>query len=135
MKILINIIAVILGVLIGGIVNMLIINYGPTVIPNPEGFLNANMDEMLQTIHLLEPKHYLIPWLAHAIGTFVGAVIAFKIAKTKQFYMAITVSVFFFIGGLIMIVSIPSPIWFTMVDLGFAYIPMAWLARKIFSKS
>jgi len=133
MKIFINIIAVVLGLVIGMVVNMLIIKYGSVLIPNPDGYINTNEEGMRATMHLLTPKHFIIPWLAHALGTLSGAIIAFKIARIHQFYMASIVSLFFLVGGTYMVIILPSPTWFNIVDLGLAYIPMAWIANKIFS--
>lgn len=131
MKILINSGVLILGVVIGMIVNMLIIENGVLLIPNPVGYDNSSMEAMQDTIHLLEPKHFIMPWLAHALGTLVGAVITFNLAKSNQFYLALVVCVVFLIGGSMMVVSLPSPIWFNVVDLVLAYIPMAWVAKKL----
>ena len=76
-----------------------------------------------------EPIHFLFPFLAHALGTFSGAVLAIKISKqTKIAYM---IALVFLYGGISMITQVPSPMWFTVLDLVLAYIPMAWLATKI----
>jgi hypothetical protein len=37
----------------------------------------------------------------------------------------------FFVGGVIMIFILPSPLWFDALDLGLAYIPMAWFGYKM----
>lgn len=130
MKILVNSLVLILGVIVGMIVNMLIIEYGILLIPNPPAYDNSSMEVMQSTFHLLEPKHLITPWLAHAIGTLVGALITFNLAKSNQFYLALVVCIIFLIGGIMMVVSIPSPMWFNVLDLGLAYIPMAWVVDK-----
>lgn len=130
MKLVINSIALIVGVMVGMAVNMLIINYGVVLIPSPMGYDNSSMEAMQNTIHLLEPKHFITPWLAHALGTLVGALITFNIAKSSKFILALVVCVVFLIGGIIMVMSLPSPIWFTILDLGLAYLPMAWVVKK-----
>ncbi|MGM0634561.1 MAG: hypothetical protein ACQESK_00745 [Bacteroidota bacterium] len=48
---------------------------------------------------------------------------------------ALIVSGFFLIGGIINVILLPSPVWFTAVDLIFAYFPMGLLAAKISGKS
>jgi hypothetical protein len=130
MKILVNSLALIIGVIIGMFINMLIIEYGVILIPNPIGYDNTSMEAMKSTIHLLEPKHYIIPWLAHAMGTLVGALITFNLAKSNNFVLALVVCIVFLIGGSMMVLSLPSPIWFTILDLGLAYLPMAWIVKK-----
>jgi len=133
MKIVINSIVLIIAIVVGMIINMLIVKYGVLLISNPEGYDNTSMEAMQNTFHLLQPKHYVIPWLAHAFGAFTGALIVFNFSKSNMFYLALSVCVLFFIGGVIMVVALPSPIWFTVLDLGFAYLPMAWLVKKQFN--
>jgi len=133
MKIVMNIVALILGVMIGGVVNMLIVSNGSVLIPFPDGYDMTSMESMETTMSLLSPKNYIIPWLAHAIGTFIGALVTFNIAKTYRFHLAMTVCVFYLMGGIYMVVSLPSPIWFNVIDLGLAYLPMAWIVQSFFN--
>jgi len=37
----------------------------------------------------------------------------------------------FLLGGIMMVVSVGGPIWFIMMDLTLAYLPMAWLGYRI----
>ena len=75
-----------------------------------------------------------MPFLAHALGTLIGAMIAALIAATRKFTMAMIIGVFFLIGGISAAFMIPAPTWFVLLDLGMAYIPMAWLGHKLVSK-
>lgn len=126
-----NILAVIGGALIGSIVNGALINVGPMVFPPPEGADITTMEGLKATMHLFQPKHFLFPWLAHALGTLVGAFLAFKIAASQKFILAMVVGGLFEIGGIINVMMLPSPLWFTLCDLLLAYLPMAWLATKL----
>jgi len=65
--------------------------------------------------------------LAHAIGTLVGAYIAARIAATHKFKFALGIGAAFLIGGIINVINLPAPTWFSALDLIVAYIPMAWL--------
>jgi|TARA_Y100000385_G_scaffold291737_1_gene371851 hypothetical protein len=123
--------AVLAGIFVGGIVNFGIIILSSSIIPPPNGVDVSNIESIKTNIHLYKPIHFLFPFLAHALGTFSGAVLAIKISKqTKIAYM---VALVFLYGGISMITQVPSPMWFTVLDLGLAYIPMAWLATKISS--
>ena len=115
------------------IINMLIVKYGVVMISNPLGYDNSSMETMQNTFNLLQPKHFITPWLAHAFGTFISALFVFNFTKSNPFYLAIVVCATFLIGGTIMVVSLPSPLWFTILDLGLAYLPMAWLVRRYFN--
>jgi VanZ family protein len=79
---------------------------------------------------LMEPKHFLMPFLAHAIGTFVAAYLATRFSKTKAIRIPIIIAALFFIGGLIDVLELHAPIWFSCTDLALAYFPTAFLAYK-----
>lgn len=129
-----NILAVLAGLIIGSIINEGIVNIGSTVIPLPEGVDNTTMEGLKAGMLLFEPKHFIMPFLAHALGTFVGAFIVAKIAATHKLKFALGIGVFFLLGGITMVFILPSPTWFNALDLSLAYIPMGYLAGKLATK-
>ena len=42
-----------------------------------------------------------------------------------------TIGVFFLIGGTMSVFMLPAPVWFEILDLSLAYIPMGWLGGKL----
>jgi hypothetical protein len=82
-------------------------------------------------MHLFQPKHFIMPFLAHAIGTLIGAFIAALIAGSHKMNFAIVIGIFFLIGGIMSVFMLPSPVWFNILDLVVAYIPMAWIGGKL----
>jgi len=126
-----NILAVIGGVLIGGCLNMGIIMISNFVIPFPEGADFKSMEGLQASMHLMEPKHFIMPFLAHALGSLLGAVVGAGIAITHKMWIALGISAWFLIGGIMAVMDLPSPIWFTILDLTLAYIPMGYLGGKI----
>ncbi|SKB48009.1 hypothetical protein [Maribacter arcticus] len=129
-----NVLAVVAGIIIGSIVNMGIIMISGSIIPPPEGGDITTMEGLKSTMHLFEPKHFLFPFLAHALGTLVGAFVAAKIAATRKQLMALLIGVFFLIGGSISISMLDGPMWFNALDLLMAYIPMAYLGWMFANK-
>ncbi len=126
-----NILAVVAGLIIGGSVNMALIMISGSVIAPPNGADVTTMEGLKSNLHLFEPKHFIFPFLAHALGTLVGAFIAFIIAATHKMTFALSIGFFFLVGGILNIVMLPSPLWFTLLDLGIAYIPMGYLGAKL----
>lgn len=126
-----NTLAVIAGLFVGSIVNMSIILMSGSIIPPPDGADNTTMEGLQKTMHLFEPKHFIFPFLAHAIGTFAGALTSSLIAFNHRTKLGLIIGAFFLLGGIVSVCSLPSPMWFTVVDLVFAYIPMAYLAIKL----
>jgi hypothetical protein len=119
-----NIFALVTGWTIGAIVNMSFIVAGSHVFPMSESF--EPMNAMNWGL-----KFFIFPFLAHALGTLAGAFIAAKIASTYKKTFALIVGAFFLIGGTMMVFMLPAPIWFVVLDLAVAYIPMGWLGWRI----
>ena len=126
-----NILAVIAGLLLGSIVNMGIIMISGSIIPPPNGADVTTMEGLKESIHLFQPKHFIFPFLAHALGTFIGALIAALIAANHKMKFALIIGVFFLIGGILNTFMLPAPTWFITVDILIAYIPMAWIGGVI----
>ncbi len=123
-----NVLAVVAGVIIGSMVNMGIIMISGSIIPPPEGGDITTMEGLKSTMHLFEPKHFIFPFLAHALGTLLGAFVAAKIAAGKKMLMALLVGLFFLIGGTVNIAMLGGPMWFTALDIIIvAYMPMGYL--------
>ena len=130
-----NVLAVIIGIVLGSVMNMGIINLQDFFIALPEGVDVTNTESLQSSIHLFEPKHFIFPFFAHAIGTLVGAYLAARIAASHKMHFALGIGIFFLIGGISMVFIIPSPIWFAILDLSLAYIPMGWLGGGLAAKS
>ena len=126
-----NSIAVILGLIAGSMVNGGIIMAGPSLIPPPSGADVTTMEGLTAGMHLFQPKHFLMPFLAHALGTLAGAFTAAKIAASHQMKFALVIGLLFLAGGITNVFLLPSPLWFSILDLSLAYIPMAFFAGKL----
>lgn len=122
--------ALIAGVLLGGIINMMFVMIGPVVIAPPAGVDMSSAESMRANAELLQPKHYLFPLIAHAAGTFCGALVAYKLVDQYKSIAAYVIAAVFFLGGITAIRMIPAPLDYILVDLIFAYFPMAYAAIK-----
>lgn len=105
-----------------------------TIIPPPDGADVSTSEGLKAAMHLFQPKHFVLPFMAHAMGTFAGALIAAMIAANHKMIFALCIGVFFLAGGIASVFMLPSPTWFTVMDLGVAYIPMAYFAGKLVVK-
>ena len=126
-----NTLAVVTGFLAGSAVNMAIITVGMKVIPVPEGIDMTDMDKFAENVKLLKPANFIAPWLGHALGTLVGAFIVAKVAATHQMAFALGVSSLFLLGGIMMVSMYGGPMWFNMLDLIGAYLPMGFLGGML----
>ena len=130
-----NILAVIAGAIIGGGINLALINLGPIVFPPPEGLDITTPEGLKEFMAVAQPKNFIFPFLGHALGTLVGAFIAAKFGATRRMQLGIVIGFFFLFGGIQMIRMVGGPMWFKVMDLALAYLPMGWLGGKMGSGS
>lgn len=126
-----NILAVVIGLFVGGAVNMALITVSPLVIPPPAGVDVTRAESLRASMHLFQPKHFVFPFLAHALGTLAGALVAFLIAGSHRSVFAYAIGAVFLTGGIAACFMIPAPTWYILLDLVAAYIPMAWLGTEL----
>lgn len=128
-----NILAVLFGWLAGSIINMGIIQTGHLVLPIKD--LDPNdMESLARVMPTLDFKYFIFPFLAHALGTLAGAILAGWIASSEKMKFSIGIGILFLLGGIWVNYLIPGPVWFTIADIALAYLPMAWLGGKIAQK-
>lgn len=129
-----NILAVIAGLVAGGAANMGLIMLGGQLVPPPEGVDVTSMESIRNSMHLFQIQHFIFPFLAHAAGTFVSALVASMIAGSGRLIIAMALGAFNLLGGIIASALIPAPVWFIALDLLAAYLPMAFLGWKLGGK-
>ena len=130
-----NVLAVIVGVVVGSIANMLLVTIGPYVIPPPDAVDVTDVKSNKSSMHLFEFRHFIFPFLAHALGTLVGAWLAALIAASCRMAVAMVVGGLFLIGGIANVIMIGGPVLFNVVDLVCAYVPMAWIGARLAGRS
>ncbi|NJD89070.1 MAG: hypothetical protein FIB05_13805 [Betaproteobacteria bacterium] len=126
-----NILAVVVGVLVGGAVNMALVVVGPQLVPPPPGADMTTAEGLAAAMPRLGARHFVFPFLAHALGTLSGALAAYLVAASWRLGIAHFVGAFFLAGGIAASFMIPAPAWFIALDLLAAYVPMAWLGTRI----
>ena len=117
--------------IIGGFTNSAIVNLSFRVVTPPAGFDLTKSEDLVAAMSVMEPKHFLMPFFAHAIGTFVSAYLITWLIDGRKLSWALLAGFLFMLSGASMIFALPSPLWFDAVDLGLAYIPMAWFGYKL----
>jgi len=128
-----NILALISGWLVGSVVNMTLILTGHKLLPI-EGLDPNDMSAFAEVMPTLEFEYFIFPFLAHAIGTLVGAAIAGVLAANHKMKFSLGIGGLFLGGGIIVNYILPGPTWFAVTDIVIAYIPMAWIGGRIAGK-
>ncbi len=125
-----NLLALVAGWFGGSLVNMGLVKLGHALIPIV-GIDPSDMNALAEVMPTLDFKYFIFPFLAHAIGTLVGAAIAASIATTHKMKIALGVGALFLVGGIMVNYMLPGPTWFAVVDIVLAYLPMAWIGGKL----
>jgi hypothetical protein len=126
-----NALALILGIGLGGFINLIILGVNGTLIPMPEGADVSTPEGLARSISLFQPIHFMAPFMAHALGTFFASWITVQFAGTPSLKRAMVPGILFLAGGVYMVMILDAPLWFEITDLVLAYIPMAWLGFKL----
>lgn len=126
-----NILAVVAGIIVGAMVNGALIDVSANIIPLPDGVDPSDMESLKENMHRFKPINFLMPFLAHALGTLSGAILAVLIAASSRLQIALGIGSVFLLGGIAVAVTLPAPMWFNIVDIVGAYIPMGWLGWKL----
>ena len=121
--------AVLLGFVVGSLVNGGLILLSGKVIPPPAGADVTTTEGLKASLHLFQAKHFIFPFLAHALGTLSGAFVAGLLAPHRSALPAYTVGGLFLLGGVTSVLMLPAPAWFSTLDLVAAYLPAAWLGQ------
>ena len=116
----------ILALIIGGAVNMGIIELNNVLFP-VKGYDMTKMEDINRAIKTFPAWRFIMPFLAHAAGTFVGAFLAARWLRRRSQLAAGLIAAVFFYGGYAAVKMIQAPLWFDLTDLVLAYFPMAYL--------
>ena len=126
-----NILGLVVGIVAGMALNGGIVSLNGVVIDLPEGYDYSTSEKMVETFHLLQPVHLIIPFIAHALGSLLGGFLVARIAATYKMVFALMIGTLFLSAGTYLVIILPSPLWFNVLDLTLAYIPMAYLGAKL----
>lgn len=126
---------VVLALFLGGIVNMVLVMIGPKIFAIPQGIDISTYDGLKKAVPLFTVENYIFPFLAHALGTLVSAFLAARWLKSKSAIACAVIGILFFIGGLMDVMALNGAMWFNIIDLSIAYLPMAYLGWRLGSKS
>ena len=124
------IVAVIVGLIAGSVFNMAVIMLSWAIYPPPGGADLSDPATMNRYVQSLPPRAFVLILIAHAGGALVGGLVAAAIARRAPLVLGAIVGGFFFLGGIMNVLSIPSPLWFTIVDL-VSYVPGGMIGARL----
>ncbi len=112
-----NILAVIAGILGGGLIVGLIQSVGHRLYGTTESIDRYDTAAMTEFIESLPLEALLFVLVAHAFGAFMAGLIASKLAETSKFSLGCIAAGFIVLGALMSMFMIPGqPIWLKIID-------------------
>lgn len=129
-----NVLVILGALIIGSIVNGGIISISGSIIPPPEGVDPNDVESIKANLDRYELKHWIMPFLAHALGTLAGAYFAARLVTRAPAFWGFFIGVVFLLGGIAAANMIGGPLWFIIVDLVFAYLPFAMIGNVMARK-
>jgi hypothetical protein len=131
-RILVFIVAVIVGLVVGMLANILILNLNHQFFPMPDGVSYEDQETFNAWLTTLPQTAFILVVVAHLAQAFFGALIAALIAKHNMLCVAMAVSILTMIGGIANLLMIPAPAWM-WIEMPL-YLVVAWLAVTLVSR-
>lgn len=128
-----SIAAVLAGGTSGFLFNMALVILSSVIYPMPQGVSMSDSEAMRAYVSSLPPPAFAIVLVAHAGGALVGGLVAALIGKQRRLLLGGIVGGLFLIGGIMNAVSLPGPLWFTVLDL-ILYIPCGLLGARLLGR-
>jgi energy-converting hydrogenase Eha subunit G len=122
-----NILAVIGGMAVSGIVIMLLEGLSPQFFEMPQ---IRSADDLHKFITEAPPTLHLFILACYAVGSFTGGAVAAAIATNKKITRAMTVGGISMGFGLFNLMTLHHPVWVVLLSL-FMFLPFAWMGGKL----
>ena len=124
-----DIIAVLVGWIVGMVANMAFVFLNVALYPMPDGVGFDDKVGFAAYIETLPLTAFLIVLAAHLGQAFFGAIVAAKISRKRPMIVAMIIGFLSLIGGYINMQSIPLPTWM-WIEMPL-YLVAAWLAAYL----
>lgn len=129
-KTLLGILGFFVGMAVGMVVNMGLVQLNMAMHAPPEGMNTQDREQFKAYVATLPVLGFLVVLLAHQGQAFVGAIVGTLIAGRRSVVVALAVGAFTLLGCVLMLFMAPGPIWFAVLDV-LLPLPLAWLGARL----
>lgn len=125
-----KILSVVIGIAVGVLGIMLIQSLSSQMYPMPEGLDYKDTEAFGAYVKTLPVGAFLMVILSYIVGSFFGGMSATSLSKEK-YRSAIIVGGVLTLAGIANAMSMPQPLWVSIVSV-LVFIPSAYLGAKVF---
>lgn len=125
-----SILAVVLGIVLGGVVVGGVEYVGRLAYPPPAGMDMNNPEVVKEYVAQAPVGALLFVPLAWALGSLAGGTLAAKLSRQSHTRNALIVGGVLMVFGIANLVMIPSPLWMWVVGIA-VFLPAAYLGAKL----
>ncbi len=127
-----NTLAVLVGLIVGGLVNWAFLLLNNMVFPLPEGTDMNDPAQMKEVIASMPGAAWIGVFAAHLGQAFVGGWVAAKLGVSRPVLLAMIVGVLSLAGGILNAIMLETPSW-TWIEMPL-YLLVAWYAGRLVEK-
>lgn len=137
-QIIFGVVGVVVGIVVG-MIAMMSLHYASMVVyAPPEGvdFMSQepeNRKLLREWFETLPTGAFLLATACHGLGCMAGAIAAMLVAGRRSLVTPVIVGLFFTVGGIMNLASIPHPAWFPFVDVPI-YVVLAVVAGVVLKR-
>ena len=124
-----SIIAVVLAVLLAGVVIAAVQLVNTQIFPLPPGVDFNDREAMSRAVSSMPTGGFVLLLLSYTLGALAGGWLAARMAPRRPLLHAMIVGVLLLAAGVMNFVSIPHPLWVTVLGL-LIFLPMSWLGAS-----
>lgn len=125
-----NILGIVAGVLFGAVLIFAVQLIGHQVYPVAGSVDMNDKEAMAAFVASLPAGALMFVIVAYAVGSFAGGGLAAFIGRGARVRHALVVGVVLLISGIMNLVTIPHPLWFSILTL-LVFLPSAWLGGRL----
>lgn len=112
-----KVLAVIAGLLLGGILMTLVQMLGHQIYPQPEGMDPNDMNQLSEYVESAPFMALFFVIISYAVAAFSSGYLATVIAGDQKKLYALICGVIFLVQSIYMMQSLPTPLWFWVLGI------------------
>ena len=129
-----NIVGVIIGVFVAGIIIWSIQSINLRLYPIPVGLDTTDMEAMEEFSKSLPAGAFITVLLSHLLGALGGAWVGCIVADRYFLKISMIIAAFLLVMGIINLLMLPHPVWFMVADIP-SYTIGAWIGYKLYKST